>query len=51
NNPQGPEQGSYRVLRGGCWSGYEGFCRVSSRGYFSPDSRCDRNGFRLALSE
>ena len=51
NNPQGPEVGSCRVLRGGCWSSYEGFCRVSSRGYFSPDSRCDRNGFRLALSE
>lgn len=51
NNPQGPETGSYRVLRGGCWGSLAAYCRLSSRGYFVPDSRCDRNGFRLALSE
>lgn len=51
NNPQGPEKGSCRVLRGGCWGSYDGYCRVSARGYFAADSKCDRNGFRLVLSE
>ena len=51
NNPQGPEKGSSRVLRGGCWGSYVEYCRVSSRSFCDPDSRNDRNGFRLALSE
>jgi len=51
NNPQGPSKGSLKVLRGGCWGSIVGYCRVSARGYFSPHSRSERNGFRLVLSE
>jgi len=51
NNPQGPSEGNYRVLRGGSWCSYAKYCRLSSRSYHSSSSRYDRNGFRLALSE
>lgn len=48
-NPIGPENGSYRVLRGGGWIGRAGDCRVAYRYYDSPDSRSHYIGFRLAL--
>ena len=48
-NPTGPSSGSYRVYRGGSWSYYARFCRVSFRNYFSPDYRYDFLGFRLCL--
>ena len=48
-NPKGPNTGSDRVNRGGCWGNDAGLCRVSTRGYDSPDSRIIILGFRLAL--
>jgi len=48
-NPQGPASGSFRVLRGGGWSGSAWYCRVSYRNYFSPDVRDRYIGFRLSL--
>lgn len=51
-NPQGPTSGSYRVLRGGCWSSDAQYCRVSSRFIYVPDFGIicdDLDGFRLAL--
>ena len=48
-NPTGPSTGSYRVLRGGSWSYYARFCRVSYRAYHYPDIRSDNRGFRLVL--
>ena len=48
-NPKGPNNGSDRVNRGGCWGNDAGLCRVSTRGYDSPDSRIIILGFRLAL--
>ncbi|MBR4156726.1 MAG: SUMF1/EgtB/PvdO family nonheme iron enzyme [Bacteroidales bacterium] len=48
-NPTGSSSGSYRVLRGGCWGGSAGSCRVSYRYYFSPDDRYYNLGLRLAL--
>lgn len=50
SNPLGPDQGSFRVLRGGSWYGSAGYCRVSSRFYGSPGSRGYDVGFRLARS-
>ena len=50
-NPQGSSNGLRRVLRGGSWSSYVGYCRVSYRSYFSPDSRYYYLGFRLVLSQ
>jgi formylglycine-generating enzyme required for sulfatase activity len=49
-NPTGPGTGSYRVLRGGCWSTFSRSCRVSIRsGYFTPYHRDAGLGFRVVL--
>ena len=50
-NPTGPDSGSYRVIRGGCWDGGDRGCRSSLRYYFSPGDRISYLGLRLALSE
>ena len=49
-NPQGPSSGSSRVLRGGCWDGYSGDCRVAYRGSGNPGFRHSNSGFRLAVA-
>ena len=48
-NPKGASSGSGRVFRGGSWSNYARFCRVSSRGIISPSYRNYYLGLRLAL--
>lgn len=48
-NPTGPASGSYRVNRGGVWSGSAEYCRVSCRSIDSPGYRDDSNGLRLAM--
>ncbi|MCP4264743.1 MAG: SUMF1/EgtB/PvdO family nonheme iron enzyme [Candidatus Brocadiaceae bacterium] len=48
-NPQGPETGSCRVLRGGGWDGYGQDCRSADRYSYGPDSRSDYIGFRLVF--
>lgn len=44
-------RGSYRVIRGGSWNGYAGFCRSSYRGYFDPSCGSNFLGFRLVLPQ
>jgi formylglycine-generating enzyme len=46
-DPQGPPEGAYRVLRGGSWIYYAGWCRSAYRYWLEPDYR-DYSGFRLA---
>ena len=48
-NPKGPNSGSNRVNRGGCWFLDACGCRVSLRGSCTPDDRGNGLGFRLAL--
>lgn len=48
-DPQGPQSGSYRVVRGGGWYYRADFCLVAGRFSFSPDNRYFSIGFRLAL--
>ncbi|NJM94429.1 MAG: formylglycine-generating enzyme family protein, partial [Cytophagales bacterium] len=48
NNPQGPSNGSRRVVRGGSWLHYPEFCRVALRNLFHPGYRYGALGFRLA---
>ena len=48
-NPAGPGNGSFRVLRGGYWSSRAQRCRSAYRGYSYPDSRFNRIGFRLVF--
>lgn len=49
-DPVGASSGSYRVLRGGCWSSISGRCRIACRSYTTPSKRNYDLGFRLALS-
>ncbi|MFH1096024.1 MAG: SUMF1/EgtB/PvdO family nonheme iron enzyme [Candidatus Desantisbacteria bacterium] len=48
-NPEGPETGSYRVLRGGSWGSYARGCRCAHRGSTSPGDRSSGIGFRLVF--
>ncbi|MDR3261780.1 MAG: formylglycine-generating enzyme family protein, partial [Tannerella sp.] len=49
-NPQGATSGSYRVARGGGWSGYARNVRVPFRNARAPGNRSSYLGFRLASS-
>ena len=48
-NPQGPSSGSYRVNRGGGWSGSASSCRVLRRTRSLPTGTSSVIGLRLAL--
>jgi len=50
-DPVGPEGGSRRVLRGGCWGNYAGYCRSAYRCYYVPSYRDSNLGFRVARSQ
>jgi formylglycine-generating enzyme len=49
DNPQGPEQGVYRVFRGGGWNSAPRRCRTASRYHYGPAARDGALGFRLVL--
>ena len=49
SNPAGPATGTFRVLRGGCWSSSAWYCRVTYRYNSVPEDRVINYGFRLAL--
>ncbi len=46
-NPQGPDSGSYRVLRGGSYFNHPEDCRSAFRLFYHPVYRNDILGFRL----
>ena len=48
-NPTGPQSGSFRVARGGCWCRYARYCRSSFRYDCYPTGRDYYLGLRLAL--
>jgi formylglycine-generating enzyme required for sulfatase activity len=50
-DPQGPETGDVRTVRGGSWLLNGRGVRSAIRGKFVPDFRNSRTGFRLALSQ
>ena len=50
-DPTGPNTGTLRINRGGCWYSYPWYCRALSRNKMSPDDSYFNLGFRLALSE
>ena len=48
-NPEGPTQGSNRVVRSGSWNSIARNCRTANRDYGSPVSRFISIGFRLVF--
>jgi formylglycine-generating enzyme required for sulfatase activity len=50
SNPPGPEKGSLRVLRGGCWDSHWRGVRVSKRHTKPPDKKLAENGIRCVKS-
>jgi formylglycine-generating enzyme required for sulfatase activity len=48
-DPKGPEEGEYRVLRGGSWGIVAGSLRVSTRHWLDPGHRSVFIGFRCAV--
>jgi len=48
-NPQGPETGYYKALRGGAWFSDRAHVRAADRTHFNPENRYDYVGFRVAL--
>jgi len=48
-NPQGPAQGAYRVLRGGSWYRHPLFCRSANRYRYYPVNRYIIIGFRVVV--
>jgi len=49
-NPQGPSEGSTRVIRGGGWITFANVVRVSYRGTLYPSDCHNHIGFRIACS-
>ena len=49
-NPQGPDEGSFRVFRGGGWESLPRICRAAYRFWYAPSNRSNDLGFRLAVS-
>jgi len=50
NNPQGPSNGTRRVMRGGVYNFFPKFCRIALRSYFTPSDPAGGDyGFRLVL--
>jgi formylglycine-generating enzyme required for sulfatase activity len=50
-DPRGPTEATYRVIRGGCWGSAQRDCRSASRGWSVPARRNDLLGFRVARGQ
>ena len=48
-NPQGPESGYYKALRGGAWFSDQQHVRAADRTHFNPENRYDYVGFRIVI--
>jgi formylglycine-generating enzyme required for sulfatase activity len=47
-NPTGPDSGTLKMLRGGCWGGTDDTLRVAIRSYYDPMHEDTTIGFRCA---
>ena len=48
-NPQGPAQGTRRIMRGGCWAYQAGSLRTTVRFFTVPHQKVSFGGFRLVV--
>lgn len=48
-NPQGPETGHYKALRGGAWFSDSVHVRAADRTHFNPENQYDYVGFRIVI--
>ena len=48
-DPQGPEHGTLKVVRGGCWTAFPSDCRSAARRGHAPDSPTNTIGFRVVM--
>ena len=48
-NPAGPKNGQSRVVRGGSWCLYPGYCRSAYRSYRMPGKQSNVLGFRVVV--
>ncbi|MHC4356730.1 MAG: formylglycine-generating enzyme family protein, partial [Planctomycetota bacterium] len=48
-DPQGPDGGTFRVLRGGSWGHSRVHCRSGHRNWHTPNHRYDDCGFRIVM--
>ena len=51
DDPNGPDSGDSRVLRGGSWSDWPGSTRSAKRGSSSPVARINFTGFRVSRTQ
>lgn len=49
DDPTGPEHGTLKVVRGGCWTAFAADCRSAARRGHPPDSPTNTIGFRVVL--
>ncbi len=50
-DPEGPEAGRFRCVRGGAWYSYANMCRSAARDWCAPERRHENLGFRLLRIE
>jgi serine/threonine-protein kinase len=49
SNPQGPDSGKYRVIRGGSWNYFVISARAASRNWYSPTNTSNMVGYRCVM--
>ncbi len=49
SDPQGPADGTYKVVRGGSWAHGARFCRAAHRDYLEPGGSNNQVGFRFCI--
>jgi formylglycine-generating enzyme required for sulfatase activity len=49
DDPSGPDEGTLKVVRGGCWTAFASDCRSAARRGHAPNSPNNTVGFRVVL--
>ena len=49
DDPAGPSEGEYRLIRGGSWYDVPRDCRAAAREKMAPNTRASKIGFRIVV--